>query len=70
MEAEIGSAAGTIWRYLSEHGETSLARLRRGTNLGDQQVLMGLGWLAREGKLRFARAARAVTVDLRRGDDS
>lgn len=50
MEAEIGDAAGTIWQYLAQHGETSLAQLRQETKLADQLLFMGLGWLAREGK--------------------
>jgi hypothetical protein len=67
MEAEIGDAAGTIWRYLEEHGETTLSRLRQGAKLPEQMVLMGIGWLAREGKLRLVREDRTVKVDLGSG---
>ena len=62
MEAEIGSAAGIIWRYLDQHGETSLNKLKRGTKLTDQLLFMGLGWLAREGKLTFVRDKRSLQV--------
>jgi hypothetical protein len=65
MEAEIGSAAGTIWRYLDEHGPTTLARLKQATRLSDQLLLMGVGWLAKEDKLRFARESRSVRLSLR-----
>ncbi len=65
MEAEIGDAAGTIWRYLDEHGETTLSRLKQQAKLPEQIVLMGIGWLAREGKLSLVREGRTVKVDLR-----
>jgi hypothetical protein len=65
MEAEIGAAAGTIWQYLDTHGETTLSRLKQGAKLPEQIVLMGVGWLAREGKLRLVKEGRTVKVDLR-----
>jgi hypothetical protein len=65
MEAEIGDAAGAIWQYLDEHGVTTLSKLRQGTKLSDQLLLLGVGWLAREGKLRLVREGRTVRVDLR-----
>ena len=37
-----------IWQDLNEHGQTILGRLRQGTKLSDQLLLMGVGWLARE----------------------
>jgi hypothetical protein len=67
MEAEIGDAAGTIWRYLDDHGQMTLSKLRQGTKLSDQLLLMGIGWLAREGKLRLVREGRTVKVDLGQG---
>ena len=30
MQAEIDNAAGTIWRYLNEHGEIALSKLKTG----------------------------------------
>ncbi len=65
MEEKIGDAAGTIWQYLDEHGETMLIRLTQGTKLPERIVLMGIGWLAREGKLRLVREGRTVKVDLK-----
>ncbi len=54
-----------IWQYLDEHGVTTLSKLRQGTKLPDQLLLLGVGWLAREGKLRLVREGRTVRVDLR-----
>jgi hypothetical protein len=65
MEDEIGGAAGVIWEFLDQHGETALNRLKQGTRLSDQMLLMGLGWLAREGKLALARQGRTLRVGLR-----
>jgi hypothetical protein len=39
--------------------------LRQETKLPDQPLLLGVGWLAREGKLRLVREGRTVRVDLR-----
>ncbi len=65
MQGEIDNAAGIIWRYLNQHGEMTLGKLRQGTKLSDQLVSMGIGWLAREDKLSFMKEGRSVKVDLR-----
>ena len=30
MDAEIGEAAGPVWQYLAEHGETTVRQLQHG----------------------------------------
>ncbi len=65
MQGEIDHAAGIIWRYLHEHGETTLGKLKQGTKLSDQLVSMGVGWLAREEKLSFMKEGKIVKVALR-----
>ena len=65
MQARIDSAAGTIWRYLNEHGEITLSKLKQGTELSDQLLFAGIGWLAREEKLNFTTKGRSVSVCLR-----
>jgi hypothetical protein len=67
MEAEIGDGAGMIWQYLNEHGQTTLGRLRQGTKLSDQLPLMGVAWLAREGKVSVVQQGRTVQLSLREG---
>ena len=64
MQAQIDSAAGTIWRYLNEHGEVTLRKLKQGTKLSDQLLFAGIGWLARE-DLNFTTEGRSVSVCLR-----
>jgi Winged helix-turn-helix domain (DUF2582) len=49
MIMEIGIVAGDIWHYLDENGSVSLENLVKGISKPQNLVLMGLGWLAREG---------------------
>jgi predicted amidohydrolase len=51
--AGIGTIAGQIWDALSENGEMTPAQIRETTQLGEQEVHQGIGWLAREGKLQI-----------------
>jgi hypothetical protein len=65
METAIGEAAGISWRYLELHGETTLSKLKQGTKLSDQLLLMALGWLAREHKLNIAQDRRSLKISLK-----
>lgn len=49
MITEIGIVAGEIWHYLDQHGEVALSQLVKGIDKPRDNVLMSLGWLAREG---------------------
>ena len=56
MNAErIGQAAGAIWRKVHEKGLSGVAftELKKLTGFTTDEVLAGIGWLAREGKLSF-----------------
>jgi hypothetical protein len=64
MEAEIGKAAGQIWQYLHTHGAVSWPHLQRGTRLSARLLAMGVGWLAREGKLRSVEERRVMKLAL------
>jgi hypothetical protein len=65
MQAEIDRAAGIIWRCLNKHEEMTLSKLKQGTSLADQPLLMGIGWLAREEKLSVTKAGKIVSLCLR-----
>jgi len=65
MEHEIGEAAGRIWRWLEEKRETTITTLKQETKLSDQLLHMGLGWLAREGKIELVKDRLTVKVALR-----
>jgi hypothetical protein len=62
--AEIGESAGTVWRTLSEKGEMPMSRLRKSSGLGPTAFLLGLGWLAREGKVAFRQEENKTIVSL------
>ena len=61
----IGSIAGDVWRILAERGGQTLAGLKKSANAPDDQVMLAVGWLAREDKLAFDTNGRTVTVSLR-----
>ena len=63
-ESTIGQAAGQIWQYLHVHGAVSLAQLHKGTHLQERLLAMGVGWLAREGKLAFVQERRVLKLHL------
>ncbi len=65
MEAKIGHAAGISWQYLEQHGVTTLSKLKQGTKLSDQLLLMALGWLARENKLNLVQQKRSLKISLK-----
>ena len=65
MDTEIGEAAGRIWQYLAQHEMVTLRQLQRGTTLPERLLLMGVGWLAREKKLRFVQDHRALKLALK-----
>ena len=50
VEEYFGPHAGEVWNALSEGGKT-LSQLQKITGLTLKEVSMGLGWLAREGKI-------------------
>jgi len=49
MITEIGIVAGDIWHFLDQHGEITLSTLVKGIDKPRDNILMSLGWLAREG---------------------
>ena len=66
MIIEIGIVAGDIWHYLDEHGEVTLSELIRGIDKPRDNVLMSLGWLAREGHVLLQQAGSDYRVSLRK----
>jgi len=64
MMEEIGETSGVIWRTLSEKGEMPITRLRKVSDLGPTLFLLGLGWLAREGKISFRSEENKTVVSL------
>ena len=66
MITEIGIVAGEIWHYLDQHGEANLGSLVKGIDKPRENVLMSLGWLAREGHVILQRFENDYKVSLRK----
>ena len=63
--AQIGLAAGKIWKVLAEGGPTSLAKLIKAVDEPRDTVMQALGWLAREDKVAIEDRGRSRIVTLR-----
>ncbi len=66
MITEIGIVAGEIWHYLDQHGEASLSVLAKGIDKSRDNVLMSLGWLAREGHVIVVYSSGDYKISLRK----
>jgi len=66
MITEIGIVAGDIWHYLDQQGEVSLTQLAKGIDKSRDNVLMSLGWLAREGHVIMQQNETDYTIVLRK----
>ncbi|MFA6358140.1 MAG: winged helix-turn-helix domain-containing protein [Candidatus Omnitrophota bacterium] len=67
MIIEIGIVAGEIWHFLDEQGEVSLKDLTK--SLADrtpENILMSLGWLAREGHVILVKTNNDYRISLRK----
>ncbi|MDD2679842.1 MAG: winged helix-turn-helix domain-containing protein [Candidatus Omnitrophica bacterium] len=66
MITEIGIVAGDIWHFLDQHGEVTLSELVKGIDKSRENVLMSLGWLAREGHVLLQKADNDYLISLRK----
>lgn len=64
-DEQIGYAAGEVWAALNEADPMTLAALKKALDQPAETTLIALGWLAREGKLRFEASGRSVKVGLK-----
>lgn len=54
MDKEIGNAAGLIWKFLDQQSQpVNLTTIKKNVDVSSTFLMMGLGWLTREGKLIF-----------------
>ncbi|MFA5118056.1 MAG: winged helix-turn-helix domain-containing protein [Candidatus Omnitrophota bacterium] len=66
MITEIGIIAGEIWHYLDQHGEVDLNVLIKSIDKPRDEVLMSLGWLAREGHVVLQKLNNEYKAALRK----
>lgn len=60
----IGAVAGLVWHYLDENGPVTLSKLAKEVDAPRDQVMQAVGWLAREGKVRFEETPRSKMIAL------
>ena len=63
LTAKIGEFAGVIWNAL-QGGALTLDALRKATKLKVADLNLGLGWLAREGKVEITKKGASTKVRL------
>ena len=66
MITEIGIVAGDIWHFLDQYGEVTLSALVKGIDKSRDNVLMSLGWLAREGHVLLLQTGNDYKIVLRK----
>ena len=66
MITEIGIIAGDIWHFLDQYGEVTLNALVQGIDKPRDNVLMSLGWLAREGHVLVTQVEEDYKISLRK----
>lgn len=64
MMETIGQTAGQIWNYLNENGETTVSKMKKELDLKGNFAELGLGWLAREGKVEMSKKGTSTNVRL------
>lgn len=65
MIEQIGDVAGQIWHYLDQNGEASVNKISTDTGLSKNDILRGIGWLAKEDKLIIELKGRVETLSLK-----
>ena len=62
----IGETSGEIWKLLEKEGPFSISALSKKIAQPQSIVYMGIGWLAREGKLVFSETKRGLSISAKR----
>ena len=66
INEKAGVIAGKIWNALNEQGALTGKDLKKAAGkLNDKELFLGLGWLAREGKIATEEVEKDITVTLK-----
>lgn len=60
----ISENARSVLRVLEKKGTSDIETLRKTTKLSEKMLCMAVGWLAREGRVRFEKNRRQVLVGI------
>mgnify|MGYP000038159017 CR=1 FL=1 len=66
MITKIGIVAGDIWHFLDQQDEVSLSTLVQGIDTSRDNLLMSLGWLAREGHVTVKKINGDYKISLKK----
>ncbi len=64
LKEKIGQDAGLVWTVLERKGCLEIKALKKETKLKEKDLLLALGWLAREGKLIFSEDEKELCIEL------
>jgi len=53
VEEVFGVLAGKVWNTLKEKGNLTVGEIAKLASLSREEAMAGLGWLARENKIRI-----------------
>lgn len=65
LAESVGTAAGSIWRYLNEKGPTAVAKLVKELPEDNKTLQRSIGWLAQEDKIMLETNGRVETIALK-----
>lgn len=61
---DIGVNAGNIWHLLSEKGCLTIEQIKQESKLTNNEIMLSIGWLSREGKIYFCSNEKETVVSL------
>ena len=65
MNHQIGEVAGKIYRTLEKYGPLSVRKIKTQVGMSDFLISSGIGWLAREDKIKFDKKGNSLLISLR-----
>ena len=65
IKAQVGEAAGEVWKLLSSDGPQTLSQLKRKLKGKGEVVSFALGWLAREDRIELVPEKKEIRVQLK-----
>jgi len=63
LKEKIGYTAGTVWMTLVK-GEQGVKAIKKETKLTEKEILLALGWLAREEKIELREDEKDIFASL------
>lgn len=61
----VGFAAGEIWKYLEENGESTPIKIKANLGLSNTMLYLALGWLSREDKVNIIQQDYSYKISLK-----